>query len=302
MMRMRLLKSRKILVAAILLTLGGTIIIEGLVMRAVVLSWRASSTPAGCACGSLQNGLDLDGGAMLGLAGLFLGGAALGLIALTMAGWRTRKLTRQIGPEVKDYAGVESAALFKGERCGAFTFGLWRPRIAICGHCAEICTPAELQAMVVHEAHHVARRDPLKFLALDILKYTYFFLPIFWSFAKMYRTVAELEADVQVTDRQALGQALLRVTDSRHTLGVAAFASVLGQRIERLVNPNWRLRLSFSPMLTMISAGFLTAAFWSAHHVPQTYPVAAIDCSPIAQSAPCQPAPGYGNISLNTLL
>lgn len=55
--------------------------------------------------------------------------------------------------------------------------------------------PAPLAAVIAHEAHHVARRDPLRLLIAHIMADTLFFLPVLSRLAVRYAAQAELAAD-----------------------------------------------------------------------------------------------------------
>lgn len=178
----------------------------------------------------------------LGLAGLFAAGVLFGVLYALGTMVRTRRMLRRL--TIERSAG--DVVYFRGGRCEAFTFGLLHPKIALCAHCLESLPSAELEAMRVHEAHHVARRDPLKLFLVNALARVFFFMPLLRTLSKAYRTVVELEADEKVENREALGGALLRLADaSQDVVATAQFTSVINTRIERLVNPAWRMQVHF---------------------------------------------------------
>lgn len=197
---------------------------------------------SGCSCSS-PAAWTLRQWSTIGLTGLFAVGIILGLGALIVTLIRTRKQVRA----VVGHARAVSPVVFGGVHREAFTFGYLRPKIAMCKHCIETLPADESGVILAHEDHHVRSRDPLVFLILAFLKYTFFFVPLVATLAKAYHTLAEVEADEDVLSREALGGVLLRLTQGSsydpRDMALASFASVISVRIERLLNPTWRFRL-----------------------------------------------------------
>lgn len=77
----------------------------------------------------------------------------------------------------------------------AYTAGLFRPRIYLTAGAVAALEPAPLAAVIAHEAHHVARRDPLRLLVAHVLADALFFLPVLNRLAVRYAAQAELAAD-----------------------------------------------------------------------------------------------------------
>ncbi len=130
----------------------------------------------------------------------------------------------------------DQVTFFEAAEFQACTFGLFCPRIAVSRTAATRLSEREFSALLLHEAHHRAERDPLKILILDTLQYTFFFIPLLKYLVKRYKVAAEIEADEKTGDATALGQALLRFTETAFGAAVtASFASALQLRLERLV-------------------------------------------------------------------
>ncbi|MBI4135493.1 M56 family metallopeptidase [Candidatus Uhrbacteria bacterium] len=221
-------------VAAIVAVVG---VVEWLVVRAGLNVLQELRNQSGCSCaGSFIGWQDWI---VFGLAALFAVGwlAAVGYFGFTL--WRTRKLVRA-----------------KSRECGAFTFGFFRPKMMICAHCESTLSSEELTAIRAHEQHHVLRRDPLKFLIVDTLRVMFFFVPLLHMLAAIYRTAAEVEADEEVQNRSALGNALLHFTELKPSGSAVFFAAALTERIERLVNPRWRLRIQIDARALLSTAIF----------------------------------------------
>ena len=267
--------TRKKIAAIVGTLLVIAVMLEGAVFNAAwhtlsILSRGRDATP-GCDCVVSAGGLSgLDLG-ILGIAGLFAGGLAIGAGYLIMTIIRTRRF-------------VEAT----NNRCEIFTFGYFSPKIAMCDHCVAVLPPGELQAILTHEGHHVIRRDPLKFLIVDTIKYIFFLMPLFATLAMLYRTSAELEADEQVQSQDALGSVLLRWTDRMSPYAVAPFASIVSMRIERLLISGWHMRWNLSGATVMVSGLVVMVAGWVVFH-DSALPYAASVCGAIKACMPAAP-------------
>src|SRR5690349_14967794 len=93
--------------------------------------------------------------------------AALGLVvllrALRSAGRQAlaqRALARSLAASrVREVGGV---TVIRGDVPSAMCAGLRRPRIYVTQAALDVLPPRELDAVLAHEAHHRARRDPLR--------------------------------------------------------------------------------------------------------------------------------------------
>lgn len=199
-------------------------------------------------------------------AGLLFGGGLLaGALYAALTIFKTRRFSRRIfSPSTKPPAAADligqqlnlqdKVIFFEAADYQAFTFGLLRPRIAVSTAAADCLSEREFSALLLHEAHHRAKRDPLKILILDTLKYAFFFIPLLGYLVNRYKIAAEIEADEKTGDAAALGGALLRFTE--HSLGpaaVASFASALHLRIERLLKAGQKPKFALPKGLLLLT-------------------------------------------------
>lgn len=148
----------------------------------------------------------------------------------------------------------------------AFCFGCLWPRIYLSTGAVSALTPAELDAVIAHETHHAAQRDPLRILVAQALRDALFFLPVMRHAAERYRALAELAADeaaVRKTgDATALASAMLTF-EAQAPTGTVGIAP---ERVDHLLGqpPRWQLSLSLLGLgavtLTVIAALSAAAA------------------------------------------
>ena len=77
----------------------------------------------------------------------------------------------------------------------AFTAGWWHPRVYVAAEIADVLDEEQLTAVLMHEAAHLARRDPLRLSVLRFLAHTLFYLPTFRRLAEDAADEAEILAD-----------------------------------------------------------------------------------------------------------
>lgn len=82
----------------------------------------------------------------------------------------------------------------------AFCLGFWRPHIWLTAGLADLLTDDELAAVLVHEAYHCRRRDPLRLLISRAVKSAFFFLPLVGDLAKLAELQQEIAADQTVIE------------------------------------------------------------------------------------------------------
>lgn len=73
--------------------------------------------------------------------------------------------------------------------------GVWRPRIFVSRGLIQASGPAELRAVLLHEAHHAALRDPLRRAFRYAAVRVFFFLPVLGWWADRAAIQDELAAD-----------------------------------------------------------------------------------------------------------
>lgn len=84
----------------------------------------------------------------------------------------------------------------------AFCHGLLCPRLCLSTGLARIVTPAELEAVLLHEDHHRRRRDPLLLLITSALAHALFFVPMLRDLYARYDAVKEFDADAAAVHHQ----------------------------------------------------------------------------------------------------
>jgi predicted transcriptional regulator len=138
----------------------------------------------------------------------------------------------------------------------AFCAGLIRPRVYL-SRMAQASLPAsELEAVITHEAHHVARRDPLRILLMAVFADALFFMPVLRRLERRYQALAEIAADeaaVAAVDGPApLAAAMLRLGDD----GAEGVVGITADRVDHLAGAGavWR------PPPTLLFAGCGTVA------------------------------------------
>jgi beta-lactamase regulating signal transducer with metallopeptidase domain len=166
-------------------------------------------------------------GVMLPLAVL-----AMVLLAATMALvhqlWATRRtltavLRRRVEPSARLRRIAATAALdgrldVVGDQA-AFTFchGLRQPRVCISTGMVEVLDDDELLAVLLHEAHHLRHRDPLKILISRTISSGLTFLPLAGALHDSFRSGKELCADADAAaagGRLPLARALVKLLDT----------------------------------------------------------------------------------------
>lgn len=173
----------------------------------------------------------------------------------------------------QDVAGV-SVTVVADPTVRAFCVGLGSPRIVLSSGAIEHLRPAELAAVVAHEAEHVRRRDPLRVAVLSIVADAAFFVPAVRRLAERHATLAEIVADdaaATVAGRPALARALLafaNTTSEPLTVGIDP------QRVDALLGRSSRAVVSLGAMLaslvSLVLLGALTGATGTAQEGART--------------------------------
>lgn len=129
----------------------------------------------------------------------------------------------------------------------AFCHGLLHPRICVSTGLVHLLTPAELEAVLLHEDDHRRRRDPLLLLVTDALVHALFFIPVLRDLQARYDAVKEFDADAAAVHQhgglEPIAGALYKVLScpaAAPDLNAAAASglSVTERRIDHLVAPH----------------------------------------------------------------
>lgn len=142
----------------------------------------------------------------IGLVVLALTGTGVGLGVLKAG--RTLRRTRRVHALQQPVApprwlltaaravGVaEAVVCFTDPRPFAYCRGFLRPEVWISSGALAVLRPRELEAVLVHEAFHRRRRDPLRILVARVLSQLFFALPLIRLLAARFEVAKELEAD-----------------------------------------------------------------------------------------------------------
>jgi hypothetical protein len=183
---------------------------------------------------------------VLGLAALGLSVAAFAARSLTRQLLCQRRFLRALTPTRGAEVCGHRVTVINDRRPQAFCAGLLRPSIYISEGALGSLSAVELRAVIAHEAHHRARRDPLRILLLGALADGLFFLPGLRRLGRRYGELAELAADEAATvkaDPSVLASALLAFGERD---GVDAVVGIAPERVDHLLGepPRWQLPLS----------------------------------------------------------
>jgi Zn-dependent protease with chaperone function len=147
----------------------------------------------------------------LGVAVLVV--AALGVIAWAVrAAWLATAAAREVaglprGPSPAPLvaavgrSGVGNVVCLDSPAASAFCAGLLRPRVFVTSGMVAALAAEELDAVLVHEAEHARRRDPLRRLAGRAAADVLFWLPLVGWWTRHRLEDAELAADRAAIDR-----------------------------------------------------------------------------------------------------
>jgi len=161
---------------------------------------------------------------MAGCLGVAVGVvAALGLATwIVRASWLAISAAREIArlPRLQppdglvvaaQRTGVDQVVCFDSAAAAAFCAGLLRPRVFVTSAMVASLPDQELDAVLVHEAEHAHRRDPLRRLAGRAAADVLFWLPLVGWWSRRRLEDAELAADraaIRRVGRTPLARAL----------------------------------------------------------------------------------------------
>lgn len=236
--------------------------------------------------------------AVAGLTAVVIATAARGLQSLVRNLRAQRRLLRSLGVSQPRTHGDTEFELVHHSHPFAFCAGWARPRIYVSTGAYDRLGDRELAAVTAHEAHHRARRDPLRLLVVRVLADALFFVPALRRMASGYESLAELAADdsaLAVGPRRALASALVAVGDgplAGRTLHVAP------ERVDNLLGrpPTSRLparaivvsvlgALALAVPTTALAAGVLGPEPGSAALLAQTCMAAMTGVAAVAAAA-----------------
>ncbi len=190
--------------------------------------------------------------------------AALGVAVVVVAarhGLREVRSQRRILtllPGCGTLPGHPDVAVVDDPQPIAFCVGHLRPRVCVSTGALEALRPVELDAVLAHERHHRAARDPLRLSAARVLCRSLFFLPVLRSIDDSYAAAIELDADRAALrasggDRGPLACALLALDAS----GDPAMLGIAPERVDQLTGA---LRPWRAPVALLFLAALGTCA------------------------------------------
>ena len=219
------------------------------------------------ACGRFVLAASLPAILVTVLAGIGVAAGAGALRSLDRHCRAQRRLVRRLNVLRQLPVGGVTAHVFGDSRPQAFCAGLLRPRIYLSTGALNVLSWPELNAVVAHEAHHAAQRDPLRILLTRVLRDAFFFLPIMRHVADRYCALAEMAADDAAVrycgDRGALASAMLTF-EERAPSGAVGIAPervdhLLGQPAQWQLSP-LRLAVGIATLAAVAGLGAATAS------------------------------------------
>jgi TonB family protein len=187
------------------------------------------------------------------VAGLLLAGAFILLARLALGSWRLRRWCRRATPWRPGRACTDALDVrVTDDLPGPATVGAWRPIVLVPRRLLDLPTAVQ-DAVLQHEALHVAHRDPLQVLIAEIWHACLWFHPAAWLLTSRLELAREMTLDRETVrrtgDRRAYAEALLAFGSAPPAPGAAAFIhrrhaspriTALGQQ-ESLMSPIRRL-------------------------------------------------------------
>lgn len=141
-------------------------------------------------------------------------------------------------------------SVFESPKPFAYTYGLFRPKVYISTKAVEMLDDEELEAVLLHEAAHVSRKDNIQITFMAFIKDVLFFLPISNLLFKLFSREKEHEADDFAVSRRAnafgLASAIVKMSKSKTCpslpLGAMAFSEskIIEDRVKRLISRSYK--------------------------------------------------------------
>ena len=240
----------------------------GIGIGAVALcsAWTAATCPG--------PGCDMGSGAALGswLLNMPTGAALIGLVALVAIVVRTswmlasmnrglRKLELTKPPPPLELAvqstGCRRVVCADTPQPLAFCAGTFRPRVFVSRGLVSSLRPLELQAVLLHEAHHARRRDPLRRAAAHAAGDVLFFAPLISWWTRRFFDSSELAADrvaISAVGASPVAGALCVIGDGPG-LAAAGFSGAADLRARQLLGMKFQAPKVPARVRTATAAG-----------------------------------------------
>ncbi|MBA3328875.1 MAG: M56 family metallopeptidase [Solirubrobacterales bacterium] len=237
------------------LTLGLGVL-AGLTLVAALATVSLAVDPASpsmaelaAACGQYVLAFSAPGLLISAVGSLGLASVLCGMRSATMQLRCQRRLRSRLEIVEHRTACDANVAVVSDPRPQAFCAGVLRARIYVSTGAIAALDARELHAVLAHEAHHAARRDPLRVFVAHVLRDSLFFLPIMRHAAERYCALAEMAADDAAVHRLGghgpLASAMLTF-EGRAPAGAVGIAP---ERVDHLLGEPMRWQLSASLLL-----------------------------------------------------
>ncbi|OGC51791.1 hypothetical protein A2W32_00050, partial [candidate division WWE3 bacterium RBG_16_37_10] len=108
---------------------------------------------------------------------------------------------------------LDSLVIVENNKCAAFSYGFYRPKMVLSTGLINSLNAKELEAVILHELHHLKYAHvPLIFI-MEIIKSSLFFIPLLSVYIQRLRQNFEEEADKTVIKIQGSPEFLERAFD-----------------------------------------------------------------------------------------
>lgn len=222
--------------------------------------------------------------AVLGLAALGLAMTVRATVAAVREVTRSRRLTRRLALRRTGAPRADrlppDVFVIEDPHPDAFVAGLLIPRVYITTAALALLDHRAAAAVLAHERHHAARRDPLRQAAARVLTTALFFLPSLKRLAEHELQLAELGADESALTegRPALARALL---------AMEPHGGIDPVRVDRLLDECSGAGWLFPASLCAVAVGTLTLLGLTAALLARTASGTATLALPLLSRQPC---------------
>lgn len=148
-----------------------------------------------------------------------------------------------------------------------FCYGVIRPKICVSSKVVDLLSPAELQAVLLHESQHMISHEPARLLVIKFIN-TFRFIPGIKSLTKKYLSFSELAADElatnNFTEKTDLAQAMRKIlaleekTTIRSGMALSYFSQITEDRVRALSENDFTP--TFKREIIKVSFGVAVAA------------------------------------------
>ena len=207
-----------------------------------------------------------------------------------MRGWQETRRIRNIRTELPDSPKWQTVEEFRGRHLPrirvelfrapepmAITLGYFSPRILLSTGLLEVIDERELEAVLHHEAAHVANKDPLRTFLSDACRTALPFIPIIRYAASQFDVKKEVEADataIKIMGSPApLASALAKVIagmpgEPALGVGISPTEARIDALLGRPLPDESRRRLFLLGALSLPAAAALSVGFYFLAHAP----------------------------------